>query len=67
MAYMDDSDDDWGYPECCSTCDYCGELEMKPFPFFDARTQLGACDLCVRTYGEVELLSWVNSLPKKSI
>ncbi len=60
MAYIDEDDD---YPEFCSTCDYCGELEPKPFPFYDARTQLGACDMCLREHGEQELQAWVDSLP----
>lgn len=51
------------YPEEFATCDYCGKLENKPHPFWDARTQMSACSECIRNVGLLKLVNWVDSLP----
>jgi hypothetical protein len=48
------------YSEVAATCDYCYELECKPFPFYDERTQFACCEKCVKTIGFEELQAWCD-------
>lgn len=41
---------DNGYDGCAYTCDYCHELASKPADFWDARTQMGVCGICITNY-----------------
>lgn len=55
------------YREHATTCDYCGELAMKPFPFYDPRCQLGACDFCLHSLGLATLQAWAARQPPVSL
>lgn len=50
------------YYDGAYTCDYCHELASKPAAFWDARTQMGVCECCVKNYGLEVIENWVAGL-----